>query len=355
MALSRVSTSGTLAQTLLQVRVGQSSFQDVQYQVSTGFRYRELKDYGDDAKRVVDLTQSISSREAYNRAIDIASLTTDSYDVLLERFADLTKDLIKATDPTRTEDLTWADDTLVIVENMMLELQNGLNTKVGDRYIFAGANYATEPVRDIRNLELYSVNDLGRTDTLETANDIPIIQYNDAAPPPAAAAPGNQQSYMNAGPGPGSAVAAVAPDQFLWQQYRATVDDGQTLDYGITATSGPFQQLVDGLLRLKSATQAGLTVQQRVDFVNESAVLAETALTGLRQMQSTNGVNMSEFQDTMARHNSFINISASSLANLTQVDTEEAAVVLSALSTQIQASYAAIARRENLSLINFLS
>lgn len=355
MALSRVSTSGTLSQTLMQVRIGQSTYQDVQYQVSTGFRYRELKDHGDDAKRVVDLTQSISAREAYNRAIDIVSLTTESYDVLLERFADLAKDLIKATDPTRTEDATWNADTLVVVENMMLELQNGLNTKVGDRYIFAGANYSVEPVRDIRNLELYGVNDLGRTDTIETANNIPIIQYNDAAPLPAAAAPANQQSYMNAGPAPGSAVAAVAPDQFLWEQYSATIDDGQILNYGITATEEGFQELVDGLLRLKSATQAGLTVQQRVDFVNEAAVLAENALTEIRQLQSTNGVNMSEFLDTQARHDSFINISATSLAELTQIDTEEAAVMLSALSTQIQASYAAIARRENLSLINFLS
>lgn len=355
MTVSRISTSGTLAATLLQVRTGQTTFQELQYQVGTGFKYRDLKSYGDDAKRVVDLQQSITARESYTRAIDIASLTTDSYDVLLERFANLSKDLIKASDPTRTEDLTWSADTLVIVENLMLELQNGLNTKIGDRYIFAGANYQAEPVRDLRLLGTYTVNDIGRADTLETANAVPIIQYNDAAPPPAAAAPGNQQSYMNSGPAPGSAVAAVPADQFLWTQYQATIDDGQVLDYGITATNGAFQQLIDGLLRLKSATQAGLTPQQRVAFVNETEVLAENALTAIRQLQSENGVNINEFQDTKARHASFITISETSLAGLTQVDPEEAAVRLSALSTQIQASYSAIARRENLSLINFLS
>ena len=354
MTIGRVSTQGLLAQTLTDVQANQTNFQLLQYRVGSGFRFRELKDYGDDVNRVVDLRQSVTQRESYVRSLDIASLTTDSYEVTLDRFAELASELIKASDPTRTQDLTWASDTLTIVDNLMLDLQAGLNTKIADRFIFGGTRSDSEPVRDLRTLARYSVNDIGRANAIETANAIPFYSYNDAAPLPAAAAPANEQSYMNLGSAPGAAAGAGLTDQFLWQQWQSTVDDGQVLRYGITATHSSFQQLIDGLLRLKSATQAGLTVQQRIAFVNEAEVLAENSLTALRQLQSENGVTINQFNTVRERHQSFITITKTSLADLTQVDPAEAATELSALSTQIQASYAAIARREELSLINFL-
>lgn len=354
MTIDRISTSGLLTQTLADVQRNQSRFVELQFQVATGFRFQALADYGNDITRIVDLRSQVSSREGYLRSIDIASTTASAYNELLDRFADIATDLIKASDPTVVADPNWASDTLVVVENLMLELQNGLNTRIGDRYIFAGARFESEPVRDLRNLENYTVNDIGRANAAEAANDVPLILYNDAAAPPAAANPQNQQSYMNVGPAPGSAVAAVPADQFIWTRSQLTIDTTQVLTFGITATDSTFQGLVDGLLRLRSATQAGLTTEQRTSFVNEAEVLAENALNGVRQLQSTNGVVLNEFNNTAERHRSFINILEGSLVDLTQVDPAEAATQLSALSNQIQASYAAIARRDELSLVNFL-
>lgn len=354
MTIDRISTSGLLTQTLADVRRNQSRFVDLQFQVATGFKFEALSDYGNDITRIVDLRSQVSSREGYLRSIDIASTTTSAYNELLDRFADIAQDMIKAADPTVVADPNWTADTQVVVENLMLELQNGLNTRIGDRYIFAGARFESEPVRDLRALENYTVNDIGRADALEAADDVPLILYNDAAPLPAAANPQNQQSYMNVGPAPGSAVAAVPADQFIWTRSDVTVDTAQVLSYGITATDQTFQRMVDGLLRIRSATQAGLTTDERVAFVNEAEILAENALSDIRQLQSTNGVVLNEFNSTSERHTAFINILEGSLVDLTQVDPAEAATRLSALSNQIQASYAAIAQREQLSLVNFL-
>ncbi|WP_259783138.1 flagellin [Aestuariispira ectoiniformans] len=338
-----VSTVGTLISNQNRIRQNQEDFNLLTYRVSTGKKFQELKDYGANAVKVVDLRQDVTSRESYVRSIELTEIVTGAYNTALEGIIDGMQDLIDAADPLSTQDPNWAADNAVIADNLMLNLEANLNLDIGGRYLFAGTNYNSAPVKDLRQLSLYTTNDLPPTagNTIEGANQIPQHTVD-------AGGTNTVESYHN------SFTASGTIDANAWKQVEISVSDHQTITYGITATDDAFQNTVEALLRFKSATQSGLTEDQRKQFLSDARTIADTARTQLRQLQTTNGVVINELQDTKDLHTNFINNSQINLDGLTNVDPAAAATELSALQTLIQSSYAAISRQSQLSLVNFL-
>ena len=107
-------------------------------------------------------------------------------------------------------------------------------------------------------------------------------------------------------------------------------------------------------MRLRSSAQAGLTEAQREQFLGEASTAAQTARDQLRQLQSRNGLALNRMLDQKENHANFINISQIALDEITLADDATAAAEISTLSAQIQASFSTIARRRELSLVNFL-
>lgn len=338
-----VSTIGTLIGNQNLIRQNQEDFNLLNFRVSTGKKFQELKDYGANAVKVVDLRQDVTSRESYVRSIELTEILTGAYDKALESMIGDMQDLLDAADPLSTQDPNWATDNAVVADNLMLNLEANLNLELGGRFLFAGTNYNTAPVTDLRQLSLYTTNDLPPTagNTIETANQVPehLVDSGGA---------NTVESYHT------SFTATNTIDAQAWKQVEISVSKQQTLTYGITATDEAFQNAVEALLRFKSATQSGLTEDQRKQFLSDAQTAADTARTQMRQLQTQNGVLINELKDTKDLHTSFINNSQISLDGLTTVDPAAAATELSALQTLIQSSYAAISRQSQLSLVNFL-
>ena len=338
-----ISTSTIGSQILNQniLRSNQESFNTLQFRLATGTKFLDLKDYGTDTARIVDLRQEIEARDSYNRAINLADLVTQSYDTALEAMTNTMQELLNAADPLSTQGTNWAADNQVIADNLLLEIQTNLNIEIGGRFIFAAANYTSEPVVETRNLSLYNTTDIGVANTIETANTVPqhVVDSGGAA---------TTESYHT------SFAGANTIDENAWETLTVTIADNQTVDYGISATHQAFQYAMEALLRFKSATQTGLTEAERRSFLTESRAAADTARTQLRQLQSENGVAMNQFSNAKDLHEAFNNVSQIALDDLTVADTATAATEMSALQAQMQASFATISRQASLSLVNFL-
>lgn len=336
-----VSSIGTLISNQNQIRQNQEDFNLLSFRVSTGKKFQDLKDYGSNAVKVVDLRQDVTSRESYIKSIELTEIITGAYDKALESLIGDMQDLLDAADPLSTQDPNWAADNAVVADNLMLNMEANLNLELGGRFLFAGTNYTSAPVKDLRQLSLYTTNDLGVANTIETANTVPEHTVDTGGT-------NTIESYHT------SFVSTGTVDAQAWDEVGISVSNTQTLTYGITATAPAFQNAVEALLRFKSATQSGLTEDQRKEFLAEARTAADTARTQMRQLQTQNGVLINELKDTKDLHTSFINNSQIALDGLTNVDPAAAATELSALQTLIQSSYAAISRQSQLSLVNFL-
>lgn len=337
--VTRVSTLGSLQFDLAQINRQNVLFDRLNFRVATGEKFRELKNYGAQAPQILNLEQEIRAREGYIRSIGLAELNFRSYDATLQRMADVVDDIIKATGTLSTNEETFRSTTEATAVNLMIEMSANLNTEIGDRFLYAGTRFDEAPVGDITALQLYTANDVGVANPVETADDIPTIIVDNGGLNTA-------QSYHTRGPN--------TQDPRSYEQVKLTVADNSVIRYGITATEPAFQNLVESLLRLRSAAQDGLTEAQRESFLTEASIAADTARDQIRQLQAENGLALARVQDQTETHETFINISRLALDGITRADDATAAAELSALTTQVQASFTVIAQRRQLSLVNFL-
>lgn len=343
--VTRVSVTGILNQNLTILNQNRSRLNQLNYSLSTGQNFQELKFYGKDSTRIVDLRKDIEAREAYIRTIDITESTALSYDAILERMVQVASDAMNAAEPLSSQDDTFENTTTSLANNFMLEVEANLNIKLGDRFIFAGTNFSDAPVRDLRTLSLYTVNDLGSApapaNVIETGGVIPQHTIDQGGA-------NTVESYHT------SFTGANTVNSNAYERMKVTINDSQPVTYTLTATEEAFQNIVEGLLRLKSAAQAGLTEPEREEFLGEARNALDNARIQLRQLQASNGTVINELSRTKEIHKGFITISTNALTDLTVADEAEVAVRISALQTQLEASYTTIARQSQLSLVNFL-
>ncbi len=337
--VTRVSTFGALQADLSLIRQQNLDFARLNFRVATGEKFQELKNYGAQAPRILDLESEIASREGYVNSLGLAELNLTSYDATLERLSEILDDVVKASTPLSTNDSNFAPTTEVLATNLMIEVEANLNLEVGDRFLYAGSRFDQAPLIDLRSLPIYTTNDLGVANTIETANAIPTFIVDSGGANTAV-------SYHTQG--------ANTQDPRSYEQVSLTVADDAILTYGVTATDPAFQNVIESLVRLRSAAQTGLTEAQRETFLAAAQSAALTARDQIRQLQATNGLALGRLQDQRDNHNNFINISQIALDDIKLADDATAAAEISALTAQVQASFTVISTRRQLSLVNFL-
>lgn len=228
------------------------------------------------------------------------------------------------------------------------------------------------------NLLLNPPDQLGITDTIETSDSLP--QY--VSLQPLLDSSGNlqfdssdniilqyvYQSYHEQYTGQDSTNSRA------WEQMKVTIDDRQTYAYGQTATDTAFQKLINAALMLRSAAQTQVTSSsyppgatpsdediaeanwnRQRDLLRQAYNLAEEARTEIRNLQTENGGVMARLKDMSDVHTRFVALSQTSEDKLNKADENEAAITQSALNQMMQASYTSIAKRFQMSLVNFLN
>lgn len=222
-----------------------------------------------------------------------------------------------------------------------------LQTKDGDRFLFAGTNYTDNPINgQISNLP-----------TAYPAGDVPNVNYTayTAVTVPVTFPAGNYAAdtdfYMN----PTATAPGTYDDFYDTTGTTLYSDDSEQISYGVSAGEAGFQRLIDSIIRFRDAT-ADITTnsanyQLRVDDARSQL---STALAELKSIASRNGYKQQQLNEIVDRHNRSIDVLKTRIGRIENADISEVSVNIKNLQTSLEASYVITRDSLSLSLVNYL-
>lgn len=133
---------------------------------------------------------------------------------------------------------------------------------------------------------------------------------------------------------------------------RATVADGQTLSYGVTADNAAFADLIQGLQMVKTADT--IAADGGAGVLSAALDLVNKALAALPDVRSAIGNAQNVLDAATDRHKAFVTYATTAIGDVQNVDPAEALTQLNMDQAVLQASYSAIGRLSSLSIIDYL-
>ncbi|MBS4045920.1 MAG: hypothetical protein KG075_06230 [Alphaproteobacteria bacterium] len=300
------------------------------------------------AQELGNLKSEIGTVNNYKSAIQLAQNRTNLYAITIEEIIDIAVEaqdtMIKNRDP-----FFAASSAPDVQANLLLDrIGSLLQTKDGDRYLFAGTNYTQNPING-------TISDMP---TVYPANAVPGTDYNPfvaftvpAAFPGTSLYPTANDFYIN----PTATAPGTYDDFYDIDGTRLYTDDNEQMSYGVSAAEGGFQILVDAIIRFRDSTQdiAGNpdNYQARVD---QARVQLNEAISSLKSIASRNGYKQQQLGEVMERHDRALDVLKVRVGSIENVDIGEVSVNIKNLQTTLEASYVITRDSLQLSLVNFL-
>lgn len=133
------------------------------------------------------------------------------------------------------------------------------------------------------------------------------------------------------------------------------IAEGQTITYGVQANDPEIRNVLKGLTMLASTDVSKITDQGAYKAWMKSAVSAlSDGVTAVTDTQAKLGSQQQLVDQTKTRQDDLKTVYTSRIATFEGVDPYEAATRLTALQTQLSATYAATAQISKLSILNYL-
>ncbi len=224
-----------------------------------------------------------------------------------------------------------------------------LNTNAAGVYVFAGDNAAVAPVADY-----YSAGSSARAAVLtafEGAFGMP-----QGSPSVAAITPGQMRTFLD------GAFAELFEEpnwQSSWssastESPRLKISDHETIEVGATAAEKPFRQLAQAYVMIADLGGDRLDPNTQKVIVDSASMLVSSAIAGIANVQARLGVSQARINAADGNAAAEGAVLLRQIAGMQESDPYEAASALNTLTVQLQASFAATARLQAMSLANYL-
>jgi flagellar hook-associated protein 3 FlgL len=307
MQLMRVATFAATDQMISAAMRTQATMANEQQQEASGLVSSDYGGLGADARQVLDLQVSIARSKSYSdaatAAADLATTMSAALTSMTSILTSLRSDLTAATSTdTSASSVTSLKTTAA---GLLQELAAQLNTQYEGQYVFGGSDTGTAPV-NISN-------------------------------PPYAAATASSSADISYYQGDTS-VASVR------------VSGEQVVQYGITANNTAFEQALRALNMVANAS--GSTIDSTT--LSTASGLAQSALDAITAVQSKLSSDSSAMQRAISDQTTYQTDLTSVAGNLTSVDVAAVTAKLTNYQTQLEASYAALAKIDGLNLVSYL-
>ncbi|TDP43349.1 flagellin [Zavarzinia compransoris] len=325
-----VSTYASQLTTLANIQRNQSDFDRLSRQVATGVKSDDLSDFSAvDAQRLLNGDKEVQRLEAYNKGIDIVTPRLKLYSQQVERMDTLAKTVASALSGVDSYSGATQVQLGTLIDNTLRDLNALLNDRVDGRYLWAGGNYASQPVGDLTALP-----DLAAPAAFTPVADPALPDYY-------AAAPGS--------------------DANAWVEAGFSPEAGKSVEYGQVASAPAIQELINALRLVKSglnaAAAAGSTAAAETAFAGfrtEALSQLTEARSGIKQMSSEIAMDLASITDSAKANKAAINLFVDEQGKIVNVDTAEAGVKLSQVKTQLEATYKITASLSQTSLVNYI-
>lgn len=306
-------------------------------QLATGLKLDGLIGVSSQAQELGALKSKLGAVENYTEAVKMAANRTDLYALSLEKIIDLAADakdmMIKNRDPFFAKTAAPEAQAATLLD----QIGSILQTKDGDRYIFSGTNYNTNPLNSA----------LSNLPVVYAPGAVPGVDYDVPFLPVPDSVPLNQPPYLNPG--------GNMDNYYDVNGVGLYVDDNERLSYGVSAAEPGFQRVIDAVLRFRDAT-ADLDVNDAnyTARVDDAAKQLDLALSDLKSTASRNGYNQQHLEEVQERHARATDLLKIRIGGIQDADTAEVATSIAGLQSALEASYMVTSRMLSLSLVNYL-
>ncbi len=310
----RISTISIFNNTIRNFGVVQSDIADLTRQISSGREAKDFKDLGNKTRLVLDLESKLLATKGYVSGNQIALIRlnrmNDSLSSLEEIATSLRNNLVNERSAAGDE-LPLAD----FARAQLAQVRDALNNSVSGRFLFAGGRTDVEPVSDIVS-----------TSNLLDDNGVPLLPLSEGS-------------------------GTVSANYYLGDNDDVTIraTDQLTINYGITADSAAFQNLIGAL-----HTAIRGEVQDDDDILVSAVDLVNEALDGIVSFRNQVNSNIQIMNGINELHENFKTYLNQTLGDQVGVDVVEATTQLSLNQTLLQATFQNFSRISNLKLVDFL-
>lgn len=280
----------------------QSKMAEMQLQEATGQVSTSYGGLGASAAKVLNLEVSLSRSKTYGAAADEANgrvqVMYDQLSGMTDILTDIRSRLAAAlsTDSTATSDESLA----AVAASALEDLAGLLNVQYQGRYLFAGSATTVAPV-DLTGYD----PDSSTADTSYYRGDETIIS--------------------------------------------AQVSSERSIAYGVTASDPAFEAMLRAVSALTGVD--GSTSDDDLKAMSDSLV---SALDSVTAIQSRLSLSSAALERASASQQTYQDDISTTLTGLTGADMTAVTVKLTAYETQLQASFAALAKVQGLSLLDYL-
>ncbi len=326
-----------------------SEMLNLQLQISTGERARDLAGVGFEVKKYINFESATKNANRYIENIEKAETRLTQTITIFETIQTVVNDVqgmlkntTTSTEPTASQMVEFAEKSFDLLEDL-------LNTQAPDGGRVLGGYTRFEPISfDMFDAAPYDYNG---------GDPFPI---NVPIPLAGGDVPGDIPYYItNKTPAP----TLPGPADSDLQRDSVQVSDVESIAYSATPYEEEIQKVVYALDIARKALDSMPTVafetsvSTALQYLEEAELSTATATSeaGLPHAIREAEVSLLRLHNVKERHQSEINFFEDVLVDLDGVETTEAATKLASLQTQLEASFSTTATLKNLSLLEFLS
>jgi flagellin-like hook-associated protein FlgL len=301
------------------------------------------------SQRALELSQlkaQLGTVTNYKSAVQTAQNRVDMYAFTIEEIIDIATEaqetMIKNRDPFFARTAAPREQAMVMLDR----IGNLLQTKDGNRFLFAGINYTDNPING-------QLSNIGGGGNVYPPGAVPaaFVPVTGAGSFPAGAYANAAAFFLN----PTPSVPGTYDDFFNTAGTTLYSDDNELVNYGVSAGEIGFQRVIDAIIRFRDATvdidldPAGY--QARVDDAYEQLMIG---IAEIKSIASRNGYKQQQLREIQERHDRTVDVLKTRIGSIENADIAEVSVTIKNLQTALEASYVITRDSLQLSLVNYL-
>lgn len=353
--MTNISTIGQLVDNNSRLKSIQSQIGELQIQLASGKKARFLDGLGPDALGSIRNRASIDQISAYQTNITVGTARIKQITQSVLEFRQQAQNVVDAMTGQLENGELNLDSIREFARTALTRNREILNTKEGDRYIFAASDAFNEPLADVGSLPTYM------TSLVEDWKDTTITtdQIIDAYK----ATPETTTGY--------SAALSSGSARSIFIRADVNVD----VDYTVFANSEPFKNIINSLSLLENLELDKIALddddnptttetapgadrdEQKDNFYKLYGDIIRTINTSLDEIEKeTERLQQKEvvLNGIAENHKSDKNTLEEALSDVEDVDITDVAVKINSLQIQLSAAYQVTARLGQLTLSQFI-
>lgn len=397
-----ISSIGLQSSTAAMLQTQLTELEVLNQQLASGQQADNLTDYTpSDAVNLMNYQDAITQRQSYISSINTVQARLSVYDSSMSDLESVAETAQSLAEQNSNYNSSTVSEIQGQITNYLQEVQDDLNQQVNGRYIYAGARYSTAPVGDLTNLSgtvsypftattsptlpnydtdyvsglsaSISGQNVTFSGTVSTPQNASItvngkvytytVQSSDTPTSIASAlatevnqdVPGTSSTGGTITVGTGGTVTAAGGNASTsaYTLDSVAIDSGYYVTYGVSSDNPAFQQLIAGLQLMQQATQSTDSSTYETDMTNASSLLS-TALNNIEALHTGVAANINLMSKEQSTQNTDISNIQDQITNIQSVDTATVSTEITALQSQLEASYTATSDILKLSLVNYI-